>query len=225
MTEHTEHLRILEAVLFAATEPLDDASIKTRMPEDADLQALLIELQEQYAPRGVNLVRVNDRWMLRTATDLAQYLRTEVTLPRKLSRAGIETLAIIAYHQPITRAEIEDIRGVTVSRGTIDTLLEAGWIRPGKRRETPGQPLTWLTSGDFLVHFGLESLDALPGIEELKAAGLLDKRPALAAIGGHPSRDGEDTGENRPVLPDETEGDMVPEDEEGADDPREAVRD
>ncbi len=225
MTEHTEHLRILEAVLFAATEPLDDASIKARMPEDADLQALLIELQEQYAPRGVNLVRVNDRWMLRTATDLAQYLRTEVTLPRKLSRAGIETLAIIAYHQPITRAEIEDIRGVTVSKGTVDTLLEAGWIRPGKRRETPGQPLTWVTSGDFLTHFGLESLDALPGIEELKAAGLLDKRPALAAIGGQPSRDGEDTGENRPVLPDETEGDMVPEDEEGADDPREAVRD
>lgn len=225
MTEQTEHLRILEAVLFAATEPLDDASIKARMPEDADLQALLIELQEQYAPRGVNLVRVNDRWMLRTATDLAQYLRTEVTLPRKLSRAGIETLAIIAYHQPITRAEIEDIRGVTVSKGTVDTLLEAGWIRPGKRRETPGQPLTWVTSGDFLTHFGLESLDALPGIEELKAAGLLDKRPALAAIGGQPSRDGEDTGENRPVLPDETEGDMVPEDEEGADDPREAVRD
>lgn len=225
MTEHTEHLRILEAVLFAATEPLDDASIKARMPEDADLQALLVELQEQYAPRGVNLVRVNDRWMLRTATDLAQYLRTEVTLPRKLSRAGIETLAIIAYHQPITRAEIEDIRGVTVSKGTVDTLLEAGWIRPGKRRETPGQPLTWLTSGDFLVHFGLENLDALPGIEELKAAGLLDKRPALAAIGGQPSRDGEDTGENRPVLPDETEGDMVPDDKEGADDPREAVRD
>ena len=155
MTEHTEHLRILEAVLFAATEPLDEASIKARMPEDADLQALLIELQEQYASRGVNLARVNDRWMLRTATDLAQYLRTEVTLPRKLSRAGIETLAIIAYHQPITRAEIEDIRGVTVSKGTIDTLLEAGWIRPGKRRETPGHPLTWVTSGDFLVHFGL----------------------------------------------------------------------
>ena len=214
MSDHAQALRVLEAVLFAAREPLDDASIAARLPEGSDVAALLVELQAHYAGRGVNLVRLNERWMLRTASDLAAYLQTEVTIPRKLSRAGLESLAIIAYHQPVTRAEIEDIRGVSVYKGTIDTLLEAGWIRPGRRRETPGRPLTWLTTGAFLEHFGLESLEALPGVEELKAAGLLDKRPAIHAIGGSQSETGENGAESRPALPDEAEEGGLPESSE-----------
>ena len=186
MTGPAPNLRILEALLFAAAEPLDEASLAARVPSDADLPALLATLAEDYRARGVNLVCLDGRWSLRTAPDLAAYLRTEVTVRRKLSRAALECLAIIAYHQPVSRAEIEEIRGVSVSRGTLDILLEAGWIRPGRRRRTPGRPLTWVTSHSFLEQFGLEALDDLPGIDELKAAGLLDKRPAVGVIGPLP---------------------------------------
>ncbi|MEK9661353.1 MAG: SMC-Scp complex subunit ScpB [Alphaproteobacteria bacterium] len=172
-------LRLVEAILFAAVEPLDEASIAARLPENSDVPALLAELQAQYAERGVNLVRVARKWALRTAPDLADRLQIEREATRKLSRAAIETLAIIAYHQPITRAEVENIRGVAVNRGTLDVLLEAGWIKPGRRRDVPGRPVTWLTAEAFLDHFGLESLKDLPGVKELKAAGLLDTRPAI----------------------------------------------
>ena len=174
-----EHLRILEAVLFAAVEPLDEATIAARLPDDADLADLLIILSKAYAGRGVNIVKVGNKWTLRTAPDLVEKLKIERVAERRLSRAAQETLAIIAYHQPLTRAEVESIRGVAVNRGTLDVLLEAGWIKPGRRRDTPGRPTTWLTSEGFLSHFGLESLQDLPGVKELKAAGLLDTRPAV----------------------------------------------
>ncbi|MFO0997482.1 MAG: SMC-Scp complex subunit ScpB [Alphaproteobacteria bacterium] len=225
MSDHAQTLRILEAVLFAAREPLDDASLAARLPEGSDLPALLADLQAHYAGRGVNLVRVNERWTLRTATDLAAYLQTEVTIPRKLSRAALESLAIIAYHQPVSRAEIEDIRGVSVNKGTIDLLLEAGWIRPGRRRETPGRPLTWLTTGAFLEQFGLESLEALPGIEELKATGLLDKRPAIHAIEGGRGDGPENGADSRPPLPDEAEEGAIAESDDDLDESQESLRD
>ena len=174
-----EHLRILEAILFAAVEPLDEGSIDERMPNDADVPTLLIDLSKAYAGRGVNVVKVGGKWTLRTAPGLADRLKIERVAERRLSRAAQETLAIIAYHQPLTRAEVESIRGVAVNRGTLDVLLEAGWIKPGRRRNTPGRPTTWLTSEAFLSHFGLESLQDLPGVKELKAAGLLDTRPAV----------------------------------------------
>lgn len=172
-------LRLVEAILFAAVEPLDEASIAARLPEGSNVPAMLAALQAHYAERGVNLVRVAKKWALRTAPDLGERLQIERETSRRLSRAAIETLAIIAYHQPITRSEVENIRGVAVNRGTLDVLLEAGWVRPGRRREVPGRPVTWLTSEAFLDHFGLESLKDLPGVKELKAAGLLDTRPAI----------------------------------------------
>jgi len=184
MNDHHEHLRLVEAILFAAAEPVDMATIAARLPEDADVEALLGELQSLYANRGVNLCRRDGCWALRTAPDLAPRLKIETEASRKLSRAAIETLAIIAYHQPITRAEIEEIRGVQLSRGTLDTLLECGWIKPGRRRRTPGRPVTWITTPIFLDHFGLQEIADLPGIEDLKAAGLLDTRPAIQAFGG-----------------------------------------
>jgi len=174
-------LRILEAMLFAASEPLTEATMASRLPEGPDIPALLEELSGHYANRGVNLVRVGSKWALRTAPDVAPALRLETEVPRKLSQAALETLAIIAYHQPVTRAEIEEIRGKALSRGTLDTLLEAGWVRPKGRRRTPGRPVTWGTSDEFLDQFGLESVDDLPGIEELKAAGLIDQRPSITA--------------------------------------------
>ncbi|NNE83402.1 MAG: SMC-Scp complex subunit ScpB [Alphaproteobacteria bacterium] len=174
-----EHLRILEAILFAAVEPLDEASIAARMPADADVAGLLVDISKAYSARGVNVVKVGGKWALRTAPDLVDSLKIERVAERRLSRAAQETLAIIAYHQPLTRAEVESIRGVAVNRGTLDVLLEAGWIKPGRRRDTPGRPTTWLTSEAFLSHFGLESLQDLPGVKELKAAGLLDTRPAV----------------------------------------------
>ncbi len=178
-TGAAEHLRLLEAVLFAAVEPLDEATIAERLPNDADIGALLANLTESYANRGVNVVKVGGKWTLRTAPDLAEKLKIERVAERRLSRAGHETLAIIAYHQPLTRAEIEAIRGVAVNRGTLDVLLEIGWIKPGRRRNTPGRPTTWVTTEAFLSHFGLESLQDLPGVKELKSAGLLDTRPAV----------------------------------------------
>ena len=174
-----EQLRLLEAVLFAAVEPLDKASIAARLPDDADIDALLVDITNMYAGRGVNVIKVGGKWMLRTAPDLAEKLKIERVAQRRLSRAAHETLAIIAYHQPLTRAEVEAIRGVAVNRGTLDVLLEAGWIKPGRRRNTPGRPTTWVTSESFLSHFGLESLQDLPGVKELQAAGLLDTRPAI----------------------------------------------
>ncbi len=171
-----ESFRMLEALLFAATEPLDVASIAARLPEGEDIPALLGELQREYENRGVNLVLRAGKWLLQTAPDLAFLLQREVEEERRLSRAAVETLAIIAYHQPVTRAEIEEIRGVSVSKGTLDVLMETGWVRLKGRKRSPGRPITYGVTDEFLVHFGLESLDDLPGFEELKAAGLLDSR-------------------------------------------------
>ena len=173
--ERAEELRILEAVLFAADEPLDEKALTGRLPAGADVHALLVQLQQEYASRGVNLVRVGGKWSLRTAGDLAWILTRETVVTKKLSRAAIETLAIVAYHQPVTRAEIEDIRGVTTSKGTLDVLLETGWIRLRGRRKAPGRPVTYGTTEAFMSHFGLDALADLPGIDELKGAGLMDK--------------------------------------------------
>jgi segregation and condensation protein B len=171
-----EELRILEALLFAASEPLDQAALAKRMPEGVDVKAALAQLQADYATRGVNLIRVANKWTFRTAGDLAWLMSRESTETKKLSRAAIEVLAIVAYHQPVTRAEIEEIRGVVTSKGTLDVLLETGWIKPRGRRKTPGRPLTFGTTDAFLTQFSLESLGDLPGLEELKGTGLLDSR-------------------------------------------------
>jgi segregation and condensation protein B len=176
-------LRLLEAVLFASAEPIGEKTLAARLPDGADLTGLLQELAGLYANRGVHLIQIEDSWAFRTAPDMAEKLQTETQVARKLTRAAIETLAIVAYHQPVTRAEIEEIRGVALSRGTLDSLLEAGWIRPKGRRQTPGRPVTWVTTDAFLDHFGLESCDALPGVEELRAAGLLDSRSAISTLG------------------------------------------
>jgi len=177
-----DNLRLVEALLFASAEPLAPAQLARFLPEDCKLEPLLADLEALYANRGVNLVKRGGRWAFRTAEDLAPRMELENKVVRKLSRVALETLAVIAYHQPVTRAEIEEIRGVALSKGTLDALLEIGWIRPKGRRKTPGRPVTWGTSETFLDHFGLESLEALPGVEELKAAGLLDARPALTAL-------------------------------------------
>ena len=184
-----DQLRLIEALLFAASAPLDAGSIAARLPERTDVEALIATLARHYEARGVNIVRVAGGWTLRTAPDLAPRLKLEQTVTRKLSRAAIETLAIIAYHQPVTRAEIEEIRGVVVSSGTLDVLMEAGWIGPKGRRETPGRPVTWATTEQFLVHFGLGDRNDLPGIEELKAAGLIGPRPdfTLSETALHPA--------------------------------------
>lgn len=171
-----EELRILEALLFAAAEPLEQATLAKRMPDGVDIKAALAQLQAEYASRGVNLVRVANKWTFRTAGDLAWLMTRESTETRKLSRAAIEVLAIVAYHQPVTRAEVEEIRGVVTSKGTLDVLLETGWIKPRGRRKTPGRPLTFGTTDAFLAQFSLETLGDLPGLEELKGTGLLDSR-------------------------------------------------
>ncbi len=172
--DDAQHLRMLEALLFAASEPMTEQGLAGRLPAGADVAALLDELATRYQKRGVNLVNVGGRWSFRTAADLAYLMRREAVEIRKLSRAAVETLAIVAYHQPVTRAEIEQIRGVTVSKGTVDVLLEIGWIKPRGRRKVPGRPLTFGTTPAFLEHFGLESLTELPGLDELKSAGFLD---------------------------------------------------
>ncbi|MDA5193319.1 SMC-Scp complex subunit ScpB [Govanella unica] len=193
-----EYLRTVEALLFASAAPLSEHDLQSRLPEDVDAGALLQELQAHYAPRGVNLVEVGGKWLFRTAPDLAFLLRKEVEEPRKLSRAAVETLAIIAYQQPVTRAEIEDIRGVSLSKGTVDVLMEAGWVRPRGRRKVPGRPLMYGTTEDFLVHFGLETVKDLPGIEELRAAGLLD-HVNLGVLDLQSTED--DTEDEEPVFP------------------------
>src|SRR5215468_7238821 len=171
-----EELRLLEAMLFASSEPLDEATLRKKLPDGINVKAALEQLQADYAMRGVNLVRINGKWSFRTATDLSWLMTRESTETRRLSRAAIEMLAIIAYHQPVTRAEIEEIRGVVTSKGTLDVLLETGWIRPRGRRKTPGRPLTFGTTEAFLSQFNLEAVGDLPGLEELRGTGLLDSR-------------------------------------------------
>lgn len=174
--DHAELMRMAEALLFAAAEPLDIDSLAARLPAGTDVGAVIEDLQKQYEKRGVNLVRIANKWIFRTAEDLAFLMEREAVEQRRLSRAAMETLAIIAYHQPVTRAEIEEIRGVTVSKGTVDVLLETGWVRLRGRRRTPGRPVTYGTTEAFLLHFGLETVSDLPGLDDLKAAGLLDGR-------------------------------------------------
>ncbi|GIX15175.1 MAG: segregation and condensation protein B [Paracoccaceae bacterium] len=172
-----EQERMVEAVLFATAEPLTEAELAERLPEGIDLPGALAALERHYRDRGVRLVRIGEAWAFRTAPDLGHLMNREAVETRRLSRAAIETLAIIAYHQPVTRAEIEEIRGVSVSRGTLDLLMELDWVRLGRRRMTPGRPVTFVTTTAFLDHFGLESARDLPGIAELREAGLLDNRP------------------------------------------------
>ena len=176
------HLRLLEALLFASENPIPEKVIADRLPEGVDIQTLLRKLTAMYENRGVNLDKAGKNWAFRTDPDVSAQLVVEKEMTRKLSRAAVETLAIVAYHQPITRAEIEEIRGVSVSRGILDVLLEASWIRPRGRRRTPGRPVTWGTTESFLDHFGLEGLDDLPGLDDLKASGLIDKRPAIQTL-------------------------------------------
>jgi segregation and condensation protein B len=171
-----EELRLLEAMLFASADPLDEKSLAARLPQGTNVREALVRLQEEYATRGVNLLRIGGKWTFRTANDLSWLLSKETVETRKLSRAAIETLAIIAYHQPVTRAEIEELRGVSTSKGSVDVLLETGWIRPRGRRKSPGRPLTYGTSEAFLSHFGLDAVGDLPGLAELKGAGMLDGR-------------------------------------------------
>jgi segregation and condensation protein B len=180
VTDRAQQLRLVEALLFAAAEPLTEQVLSSRLGREADLPQLLAALAANYEGRGVNLVRLAGGWAFRTAADLADALRVERPVLRRLSRAAVETLAIVAYHQPVTRTEIEEIRGVGIAKGTLDTLIEAGWVRPRGRRASPGRPLLWVTTPDFLVHFGLDSLADLPAIDELRAAGLLDLAPPAA---------------------------------------------
>ena len=172
--DRREQLRILEALLFAASEPIAENYLTQHLRSSDDVAALLDELKGFYASRGVNLVKVADKWAFRTAEDLAYLLERHATEQRRLSKAALETLAIIAYHQPVTRADIEEIRGVSASAGTLDVLMEIGWVRPRGRRRAPGRPITYGTTEEFLVHFGLESIKDLPGLAELKGAGLLE---------------------------------------------------
>jgi segregation and condensation protein B len=174
MTRPDEIARAVEAILFASDTPLTSTEIGAHLGQSSDLAPVLERLAAEYAGRGLNLVERGGRWHFQTAADLAHLLRRDREEARKLSRAGVETLAIIAYHEPVSRAEIEAIRGVAVAKGTLDVLMEAGWVRPAGRREVPGRPLTYATTQGFLTHFGLESRRDLPGIDDLRAAGLLD---------------------------------------------------
>jgi len=213
--DRQEKLRILEALLFAAPEPLDQAEFAEHFVEGEDVAVLLAELQSLYAARGVNLVRVAGKWAFRTAEDLAFLLEREAVEQRRLSRAALETLAIIAYHQPVTRAEIEEIRGVSTSKGTLDVLLETGWIKLRGRRRAPGRPVTYGTTEHFLGHFGFDSIQDLPGLNELKGAGLLDSTLPPGFAMPNPD-DAPDLREDEDPLEDELgeEGD-APESDEG----------
>jgi len=191
-----EQERMVEAILFASAEPVSVRELNARMPHGSDAAEALVYLRKRYEGRGVNLNRVGDAWVMRTAPDLGFLMQRETVETRKLSRAAIETLAIISYHQPVTRAEIEEIRGVSVSRGTIDQLLELEWIRFGRRKMTPGRPVTFVVTNEFLAHFGLESARDLPGLKELRAAGLLDNRPLPSAMPGVPGAEEEDEDED-----------------------------
>lgn len=182
MPPSRQGLRLLEAMLFASAEPLTELDLAERLPEGADVSALLAQLQGECAPRGVQLARAGGGWSFVTAADLAPLLARERRIEKKLSRAAIETLAVIAYNQPVTRGEIEEIRGVQLGKGTLDALFEHGWIEPRGRRETPGRPATWVTTDGFLRHFGLGTTAELPNVDELRAAGLLDTRPAIRVL-------------------------------------------
>src|SRR5215217_7531125 len=213
--DHGEALRIAEALLFAAREPLAAQELAGRLPEGSDVAAVLADLAEHYADRGVNLVQVAGKWAFRTAGDLSFLLARDVVEPRKLSRAAMETLAIVAYHQPVTRAEIEEIRGVVTSKGTLDTLLETGWIRLRGRRKAPGRPVTYGTTAGFLEHFGLDAIGDLPGLEELKGSGFVEGRAATELTVPLPSddttlRDDEEPLEDDLFLPPLDPGPEVP---------------
>jgi segregation and condensation protein B len=216
------HLRIIEALLFASPAPLSERVIKSRLPNDVDLSALLLELQIYYESRGINLIRAGKSWAFRTAQDVSELLNKEVDVGRAPSRAAIETLAICAYHQPVTRAEIEEIRGVSLSKGTLDLLFEANWIKPRGRRQTPGRPVTWGTTDAFLDHFGLNDIHDLPGMEDLKAAGLLESGPAINAYASRGSIATKDSGNTKD---DETDEEMqfFLADEDTAELPHEAI--
>lgn len=190
-----EQERMVEAILFATAEPVSVSELASRMPHGCDPAEALMHLRRRYEGRGVHLCKIGDGWAMRTAPDLGFLMQRETVETRKLSRAAIETLAIIAYHQPVTRAEIEEIRGVSVSRGTVDQLLEMEWIRFGRRKMTPGRPVTFVVTGSFLDHFGLESARDLPGLKELRAAGLLENRPPPGALDltGEDGEDGDST--------------------------------
>ncbi len=188
-----EQERMVEAILFATAEPITKKAIADRLPHGCDVSEALAHLRKRYEGRGVKLVKVGDGWAFRTAPDLGFLMQKERFETRKLSRAAIETLAIIAYHQPTTRAEIEEIRGVSVSRGTLDLLLELDWIKLGRRRMTPGRPVTFIVTQVFLDHFGLESERDLPGIKELRDTGLLDNRPAPGGLMGETSQEDDDS--------------------------------
>ncbi|OWU82361.1 segregation and condensation protein B [Oceanicola sp. 22II-s10i] len=189
-----EQERMVEAILFATADPVTVAELNARMPHGADGAVAVQALRKRYEGRGINVVRVGEGWAIRTAPDLGFLMQKETVETRKLSRAAIETLAIVAYHQPVTRAEIEEIRGVSVSRGTVDQLLELDWIRFGRRKMTPGRPVTFVVTPHFLNHFGLESARDLPGLKDLRAAGLLDNRPP-PGTGMEDEEDGDDAGQ------------------------------
>ncbi len=188
-----EQERMVEAILFASADPVTISDLAGRMPHGCDPAAALVVLRKRYEGRGVNVLRIGEAWAVRTAPDLGFLMQKETVETRKLSRAAIETLAIVAYHQPVTRAEIEEIRGVSVSRGTVDQLIEMEWIRFGRRKMTPGRPVTFVVTERFLDHFGLESARDLPGLKELRAAGLLDNRPppGLEPLGDVPYDEGQ----------------------------------
>lgn len=195
-----EQERMVEAVLFASSEPVTLRDLEARMPHGCDPREAVEHLRKRYEGRGVRVVKVGDAWAIRTAPDLGFLMQKEIVETRKLSRAAIETLAIIAYHQPVTRAEIEEIRGVSVSRGTVDQLLEMEWIRIGRRRMTPGRPVTFVVTPVFLDHFGLESARDLPGLKELRAAGLLENRPPLGALPMGQGGEGDEDEGDQPEL-------------------------
>ena len=205
-----EELRILEALLFAAEGPLDEKVLAKRLPAGVDVRALLTQLQKDYEHRGVNLVRIGAKWSMRTANDLAWLLTHEAVVTRKLSRAATETLAIVAYHQPVTRAEIEEIRGVTTSKGTLDVLLETGWIRLRGRRKAPGRPVTYGTNDEFLSHFGLEALNDLPGLDELKGSGLIETSLPAGFVVPVPSDDPALRDDEDPLEPEDLDLGLAP---------------
>ena len=174
LIEFSDQIRAVEALLFAASDPLDEKTLKDMLPVDTDIEEIMNNLLSLYKGRGVELKKVNNKWMFKTASDLSFIMQKEAKIQKKLSKAALETLSIIAYHQPVSRAEIEEIRGVTVSPGTIDSLMEINWVKIKGRRKTPGNPITYGTTDEFLVHFDLENIKELPGLDELKSTGLLD---------------------------------------------------
>jgi segregation and condensation protein B len=209
-----EELRLIEALLFAASEPLDEKTLAKHLPAGVDVRAALKRLQIEYAARGVNLIHVGNKWAFRTANDLAWLMTHESVEPKKLSRAAVETLAIIAYHQPVTRAEIEEIRGISAAKGTLDVLLETGWIRPRGRRKAPGRPLTYGTTPEFLSHFGLEALGDLPGLDDLKGLSLFDGTLPAAFNVPEPSDDPALRADEDPLEPGDLDLGLAPRREE-----------